>query len=255
MPDDVSSGFSCSLTFSCDGHHLYTANSEGTVIAWCRRDQQRMKLPMFYSFLSSYAAGWSPCATEPPLSDPADPERGGARGTSPAHDHHRIRPLIRHGNARHFMLCYKQLYHKERVKCVSIHASGVVRRSERRPFPPDHFCSLSSFVLCLVWLMIHVVVFVRDFWKLLESGPPKTRRLKACFSLLHYYVPRLCYPENRNPAFEAGPDWDNLNTSVCIGNPCGVFLSQTSACSGRMNVCTQCLVKLYLFSNKDESHI
>uniref|UniRef100_A0A671RQS0 Lysosomal-trafficking regulator-like n=1 Tax=Sinocyclocheilus anshuiensis TaxID=1608454 RepID=A0A671RQS0_9TELE len=51
------SGFSLSLTFSCDGHHLYTANSEGTVIAWCRRDQQRMKLPMFYSFLSSYAAG------------------------------------------------------------------------------------------------------------------------------------------------------------------------------------------------------
>ncbi|XP_047459394.1 lysosomal-trafficking regulator isoform X2 [Mugil cephalus] len=46
-----------SLTFSCDGHHLYTANSEGTVMAWCRRDQQRMKLPMFYSFLSSYAAG------------------------------------------------------------------------------------------------------------------------------------------------------------------------------------------------------
>ncbi|XP_076831292.1 lysosomal-trafficking regulator isoform X9 [Brachyhypopomus gauderio] len=46
-----------SLTFSCDGHHLYTAGSEGTVIAWCRRDQQRMKLPMFYSFLSSYAAG------------------------------------------------------------------------------------------------------------------------------------------------------------------------------------------------------
>ncbi|XP_035387672.1 lysosomal-trafficking regulator isoform X3 [Electrophorus electricus] len=46
-----------SLTFSCDGHHLYTANSEGTVIAWCRRDQQRMKLPMFYSFLSSYAVG------------------------------------------------------------------------------------------------------------------------------------------------------------------------------------------------------
>ncbi|XP_033860353.3 lysosomal-trafficking regulator-like isoform X2 [Acipenser ruthenus] len=45
-----------SLTYSCDGHHLYTANSEGTVIAWCRRDQQRMKLPMFYSFLSSYAA-------------------------------------------------------------------------------------------------------------------------------------------------------------------------------------------------------
>ncbi|XP_073194262.1 lysosomal-trafficking regulator isoform X3 [Lepidochelys kempii] len=46
-----------SLTFSCDGHHLYTANSEGTVIAWCRKDQQRLKLPMFYSFLSSYAAG------------------------------------------------------------------------------------------------------------------------------------------------------------------------------------------------------
>ncbi|CAK6442252.1 unnamed protein product [Pipistrellus nathusii] len=46
-----------SLTFSCDGHHLYTANSEGTVIAWCRRDQQRLKHPMFYSFLSSYAAG------------------------------------------------------------------------------------------------------------------------------------------------------------------------------------------------------
>ncbi|XP_062851888.1 lysosomal-trafficking regulator isoform X2 [Trichomycterus rosablanca] len=46
-----------SLTFSCDGHHLYTANSEGMVIAWCRRDQQRTKLPMFYSFLSSYAAG------------------------------------------------------------------------------------------------------------------------------------------------------------------------------------------------------
>ncbi|XP_021035694.1 lysosomal-trafficking regulator isoform X3 [Mus caroli] len=46
-----------SLTFSCDGHHLYTANSEGTVIAWCRKDQQRVKLPMFYSFLSSYAAG------------------------------------------------------------------------------------------------------------------------------------------------------------------------------------------------------
>ncbi|XP_044275947.1 lysosomal-trafficking regulator isoform X2 [Varanus komodoensis] len=46
-----------SLTFSCDGHHLYTANNEGTVIAWCRKDQQRLKLPMFYSFLSSYAAG------------------------------------------------------------------------------------------------------------------------------------------------------------------------------------------------------
>ncbi|XP_061693071.1 lysosomal-trafficking regulator isoform X3 [Syngnathoides biaculeatus] len=46
-----------SLTYSCDGHHLYTANSEGTVMAWCRWDQQRMKLPMFYSFLSSYAAG------------------------------------------------------------------------------------------------------------------------------------------------------------------------------------------------------
>ncbi|XP_042189049.1 lysosomal-trafficking regulator [Callorhinchus milii] len=46
-----------SLTFSCDGHHLYTANSDGTVIAWCRKDQQRMKLPMFYSFLSNYAAG------------------------------------------------------------------------------------------------------------------------------------------------------------------------------------------------------
>lgn len=46
-----------SLTFSCDGHHLYTANSDGTVIAWCRKDQQRLKLPMFYSFLSSYAAG------------------------------------------------------------------------------------------------------------------------------------------------------------------------------------------------------
>ncbi|KAG8444521.1 hypothetical protein GDO86_009617 [Hymenochirus boettgeri] len=46
-----------SLTFSCDGHHMYTANSEGTVIAWCRKDQQRLKLPMFYSFLSNYAAG------------------------------------------------------------------------------------------------------------------------------------------------------------------------------------------------------
>ncbi|XP_064408757.1 lysosomal-trafficking regulator [Latimeria chalumnae] len=46
-----------SLTYSSDGHHLYTANSEGTVIAWCRRDQQRTKLPLFYSFLSSYAAG------------------------------------------------------------------------------------------------------------------------------------------------------------------------------------------------------
>ncbi|XP_069463086.1 lysosomal-trafficking regulator [Ambystoma mexicanum] len=46
-----------SLTFSCDGHHLYTSNSDGTVIAWCRKDQQRLKLPMFYSFLSSYAAG------------------------------------------------------------------------------------------------------------------------------------------------------------------------------------------------------
>ncbi|XP_019382698.1 PREDICTED: lysosomal-trafficking regulator isoform X1 [Gavialis gangeticus] len=46
-----------SLTFSCDGHHLYTANSDGNVIAWCRKDQQRLKLPMFYSFLSNYAAG------------------------------------------------------------------------------------------------------------------------------------------------------------------------------------------------------
>ncbi|XP_036133268.1 lysosomal-trafficking regulator isoform X2 [Molossus molossus] len=46
-----------SLTFSCDGHHLYTANSDGTVIAWCRKDQQRLKQPMFCSFLSSYAAG------------------------------------------------------------------------------------------------------------------------------------------------------------------------------------------------------
>ncbi|XP_066461496.1 lysosomal-trafficking regulator [Eleutherodactylus coqui] len=45
-----------SLAFSCDGHHLYTANSEGTVIGWCRKDQQRLKLPMFYSFLSNYAA-------------------------------------------------------------------------------------------------------------------------------------------------------------------------------------------------------
>ncbi|KAM9317348.1 lysosomal-trafficking regulator [Gastrophryne carolinensis] len=45
-----------SLTFSCDGHHLYTANSEGTVIGWCRKDQQRLKLPMFYSFLSNYSA-------------------------------------------------------------------------------------------------------------------------------------------------------------------------------------------------------
>lgn len=129
----------------------------------------------------------------------------------------------------------KQLYHKERVKCVSIHASGVVRQSERWPFPPDHFFSLSSFVLCLVWMMIHVVVFVCDsvlfdFWKLLESGPPKTRRLKACFSFLRYSAPRLRYPENRNPAFEASPDWDHLNTTVCIGNPCRIFLSQTSAC-------------------------
>ncbi|XP_069741266.1 lysosomal-trafficking regulator isoform X2 [Narcine bancroftii] len=46
-----------SLTFSCDGHHLYTANIDGTVIAWCRKDQQRMKLPIFFSFPSSYAAG------------------------------------------------------------------------------------------------------------------------------------------------------------------------------------------------------
>ncbi|XP_072912760.1 lysosomal-trafficking regulator isoform X1 [Hemitrygon akajei] len=46
-----------SLTFSCDGHHLYTANIDGTVIAWCRKDQQRMKLPIFYPFLSSYGAG------------------------------------------------------------------------------------------------------------------------------------------------------------------------------------------------------
>ncbi|NWX51324.1 LYST regulator, partial [Steatornis caripensis] len=46
-----------SLTFSCDGHHLFTANSDGNVIAWCRKDQQRLKLPMFFSFLSSYAAG------------------------------------------------------------------------------------------------------------------------------------------------------------------------------------------------------
>uniref|UniRef100_A0A8C3CGE7 Lysosomal trafficking regulator n=1 Tax=Cairina moschata TaxID=8855 RepID=A0A8C3CGE7_CAIMO len=46
-----------SLTFSCDGHHLFTANSDGNIIAWCRKDQQRLKLPMFYSFLSSYAAG------------------------------------------------------------------------------------------------------------------------------------------------------------------------------------------------------
>ena len=53
----IISPVSLSLTYSCDGHHLYTANSEGTVMAWCRRDQQRMKLPMFYSFLSSYAAG------------------------------------------------------------------------------------------------------------------------------------------------------------------------------------------------------
>ncbi len=53
----TSSPVCLSLTYSCDGHHLYTANSEGTVMAWCRRDQQRMKLPMFYSFLSSYAAG------------------------------------------------------------------------------------------------------------------------------------------------------------------------------------------------------
>ncbi|KAJ8248339.1 hypothetical protein GJAV_G00240950 [Gymnothorax javanicus] len=46
-----------SLIYSCEGHHLYAANSDGTVLVWCRRDQQRMKLPMFYSFLRSYAAG------------------------------------------------------------------------------------------------------------------------------------------------------------------------------------------------------
>uniref|UniRef100_A0A8C9TXB8 Lysosomal trafficking regulator n=1 Tax=Scleropages formosus TaxID=113540 RepID=A0A8C9TXB8_SCLFO len=46
-----------SLTYSCDGHHLYTVNIDGTVIAWCRRDQQRLKLPMFHSFLSNYAVG------------------------------------------------------------------------------------------------------------------------------------------------------------------------------------------------------
>lgn len=55
---DESAELFYSLTFSCDGHHLYTTNTEGMVIAWCRRDQQRMKLPMFYSFLSTYAAGW-----------------------------------------------------------------------------------------------------------------------------------------------------------------------------------------------------
>lgn len=57
MPWNTDDNVCLSLTYSCDGHHLYTANSEGTVMAWCRRDQQRMKLPMFYSFLSSYAAG------------------------------------------------------------------------------------------------------------------------------------------------------------------------------------------------------
>ncbi len=127
---------SLSLTFSCDGHHLYTANSEGTVIAWCRRDQQRLKLPMFYSFLSSYAAGW-PRVTPPRYphrtdaeSDPVDPGRGGAS----MHNHHRSRPLKCHRNRRHL----KILYHKEQ---------GLVRQSERKPFP-------ASFLLvCFDWFM------------------------------------------------------------------------------------------------------
>ncbi len=113
-----SSVSSLSLTFSCDGHHLYTANSEGTVIAWCRRDQQRLKLPMFYSFLSSYAAGW-PHQTDAE-SDPADPGRGGA-------SMHKAPPPES-----------KILYHKEQ---------GLVRLS------PHHSSSsvLTDSCICVVW--------------------------------------------------------------------------------------------------------
>ncbi|CAN0412720.1 unnamed protein product [Lampetra planeri] len=45
-----------SLTFSCDGLHLFTVDSEGKVVAWCRRDHARSKPPLFYSFLGSFSA-------------------------------------------------------------------------------------------------------------------------------------------------------------------------------------------------------
>uniref|UniRef100_A0A8C4N483 BEACH domain-containing protein n=1 Tax=Eptatretus burgeri TaxID=7764 RepID=A0A8C4N483_EPTBU len=44
-----------SLTFSVDGLYLFTADEEGKVMSWCRRDHIRNKPPLFYSFLSGFA--------------------------------------------------------------------------------------------------------------------------------------------------------------------------------------------------------
>uniref|UniRef100_UPI00358EB0E6 lysosomal-trafficking regulator-like isoform X2 n=1 Tax=Myxine glutinosa TaxID=7769 RepID=UPI00358EB0E6 len=44
-----------SLTFSVDGLYLFTADEEGKVMSWCRRDHVRNKPPLFYSFLSGFA--------------------------------------------------------------------------------------------------------------------------------------------------------------------------------------------------------
>lgn len=66
---------------------------------------------------------------------------------SPAHDHHSIRPLIRHGNARHFMLCYKLLYHKERTS-RSDHDAGLSPASFPRLFCVSFdSCSICDFVM------------------------------------------------------------------------------------------------------------
>lgn len=159
--------FSFSLTFSCDGHHLYTANSEGTVIAWCRRDQQRMKLPMFYSFLSSYAAGWLPrrrglvTRTERTLwATPLTQERGGA-------SMHKAPPMTITVSApwyvtgTHGTVCCATSYCHWRADLGG-------REAERtQAFPPP---VISFRYLCLFCVSFDWFVW---FWKLLQSGPPR----------------------------------------------------------------------------------
>lgn len=178
--------FSFSLTFSCDGHHLYTANSEGTVIAWCRRDQQRMKLPMFYSFLSSYAAGWLPrrrglvTRTERTLwATPLTQERGGA-------SMHKAPPMTITVSApwyvtgTHGTVCCATSYCHWRADLGGREAE----RTQAFP-PPCHFFSLSLFVLCFVRLVC-LILKAATVWS------AQTKRLKACFSFLHH-VPRLAH--------------------------------------------------------------
>lgn len=188
-------------------------------------------------------------------------KRRSQHAQSPAHDHHSIRPLIRHGNARHFMLCYKLLYHKERMSRADLGG----REAERtQAFSPYHFFSLSLFVLCFIRL---ICLWFRDvwFWKLLQSGPPRPniwRPVSLSFIMSLVSPTRRC-PENRNPAFS---DWNNPNTTVCIRNPRRMFsqacsrvgLSHEWHAAAEWMCARNALLNfslIYLFSNKDESHI